>query len=393
MDKGLNDETVKVPITCLRLPGYFTSKDFWGWVFSTILSTSEIISYWKIIGIFTNPLFRNQSIFTPGSAFQRTVFPARMIGSRPSNQCCLEELSWGGNPWMEACSLTQAGIPQKKKELNWFYEILWVILIIDDQFQPFPWRYLDLWCAKHWHCEGMDALISDCDILGSIFRVRLVWPNHEGTPETTSQAVGQMLACAGTCTLVPMVICFLFAISSDCLINLPSTPTLLWIYIPAKQSLLWTYLFCRSFPQLRWRWAWDPLKEAWEIWPFLTEDQNVKHQTFFNFHWDLASLWRSDPKTEHIIPLWQGKIVCEMLWTPFTRAPACKRSIAWTKIACGAFWTLCLGQALFLALTDHWKLFQNIVSHLTPEDPSNLVSKLIPGFNRILINAIIWYNM
>ena len=45
MDKGLNDETVKVPITCLRLPGYFTSKDFWGWVFSTILSTSEIISY------------------------------------------------------------------------------------------------------------------------------------------------------------------------------------------------------------------------------------------------------------------------------------------------------------------------------------------------------------
>lgn len=109
---------------------------------------------------------------------------------------------------------------------------------VDDQFQLFPWRCLGLWCAKHRHCEGMDTFNSDCYVLGSICRVRLGRPSHKGTIETTSQACGQMLACASTCSLVPMVICFLFSVCNYCLINPPSTPTLLWIDIPPKLSLL-----------------------------------------------------------------------------------------------------------------------------------------------------------
>lgn len=171
--------------------------------------------------------------------------------------------------------------------------------------------------------KGMDTFNSDCDILGRICRLRLDRPSHKGTIETTSQACGQMLACASTCSLVPMMICFLFSVCNYCLINPPPTPTLLWIDIPPKISLL-SFLL-ESPIAIRWPSAWGPLKEAWEIWPYHTEGQNAS-MTMEERLKDAANTFQQSPglQAKHRLD---------------------------EKIACGVFWTLCQGQALFLELS------------------------------------------
>ena len=163
VDPSMNNETIKVPVTCLKYLACWLNKRF-----DTLPSPENLFPTYMWFVILTLVCFPFVLHRGPGSVLQRMDFQYAKIGSALSRALCSEEWSLEESHWMARWSLSQACIlipnflfhpssfcPWKKSMFQWSMSVLRLI--------PCRWvQSID--CAIHRSDQGVDTQLHCHDV-------------------------------------------------------------------------------------------------------------------------------------------------------------------------------------------------------------------------------------